>query len=169
MKQIPEFPNYAITKDGKVWSYKSWQFLKSQLTGELGRGYETVILYKNKKRYSKKVHRLVLEVFVGLCPDNMESCHNNGDRLDNRLENLRWDTRKNNHRDAIRHGTHTCLTQKGENHSQAKLTRDDIEGIIELYDCGLYTQQELADIYNIDQSVISRIVNKRRWKHIWSK
>lgn len=52
------------------------------------------------------VHRLVLEAFVGPCPDGMEGCHNDGDPTNNRLENLRWDTRSGNIHDAIKHGTH---------------------------------------------------------------
>lgn len=42
--------------------------------------------------YRVAVHRLVLESFVGPCPEGMEACHNNGNGFDNRLENLRWDT-----------------------------------------------------------------------------
>lgn len=51
------------------------------------------------------VHRLVLEAFVGPCPDGMEGCHNNGDPANNRVENLRWDTHANNMHDVIEHGT----------------------------------------------------------------
>lgn len=54
-----------------------------------------------------RVHRLVLEAFVGPCPTEMEARHLNGDRMDNRLENLRWGTKSENAYDKIRHGTHT--------------------------------------------------------------
>ena len=53
----------------------------------------------------KLVHRLVLEAFVGPCPDKKECCHNNGNSLDNRLTNLRWDTRRANCLDSALHGT----------------------------------------------------------------
>lgn len=49
--------------------------------------------------YRVAVHRLVLESFVGPCPDGMEACHNNGNGFDNRIENLRWDTHESNMRD----------------------------------------------------------------------
>jgi hypothetical protein len=52
------------------------------------------------------IHTLALEAFVGPCPPGMEGCHNNGDGLDNRLSNLRWDTKSANSRDSVRHGTH---------------------------------------------------------------
>ncbi|OZC60037.1 hypothetical protein CH276_18855 [Rhodococcus sp. 06-470-2] len=53
-----------------------------------------------------RVHRLVLEAFVGPCPVGLEGCHNNGIGKDNRLTNLRWDTPSENQLDKVRHGTH---------------------------------------------------------------
>ena len=51
------------------------------------------------------VHRLVLLAFVGAPPAGTYACHNNGDSLDNRLANLRWDTVGANIADAVRHGS----------------------------------------------------------------
>lgn len=48
------------------------------------------------------IHRLVLEAFVGPCPPGMETCHANGDGLENNVENLRWDTHGENQRDPLR-------------------------------------------------------------------
>lgn len=50
-------------------------------------------------------HRLVLEAFVGPCPEGMQACHNDGDRMNTRVGNLRWDTPKANSADRWRHGT----------------------------------------------------------------
>lgn len=69
-------------------------------------GHPLVSLYIDAVRKNKFIHVLVLESFVGPCPDGMESCHNNGDSADARLVNLRWDTRSENNRDRVRHGTH---------------------------------------------------------------
>ena len=55
---------------------------------------------------TRLIHHLVLEAFVGPRPSGTEACHNNGDKLDNRASNLRWDTRSSNMRDTVRHGTH---------------------------------------------------------------
>lgn len=66
-------------------------------------GYLYVGLGQNGKRL---VHRLVLESFVGPCPDGMECCHNDGDRTNNRVDNLRWDTRYGNCQDIRAAGTH---------------------------------------------------------------
>lgn len=69
-------------------------------------GHCSVDLRNLGSRSPQLVHRLVLEAFVGPCPDGMEGCHFNGDPADNRLTNLRWDTRSANNLDAVRHGTH---------------------------------------------------------------
>ena len=53
-----------------------------------------------------RVHRLVLEAFVGPCPDGMEGCHNDGVPTRNHLGNLRWDTQSENMYDRVRHGVH---------------------------------------------------------------
>lgn len=55
------------------------------------------------------VHKLVLEAFVGPAPAGTECCHYDGDPANNRLSNLRWDTRAANMADAVRHGTHPRL------------------------------------------------------------
>ncbi|MGP9622564.1 NUMOD4 motif-containing HNH endonuclease [Corynebacterium sp. AOP34-AQ2-28] len=68
-------------------------------------GYPLVVLADGGVLRSKRVHRLVLEAFVGPCPEGMEACHNNGDRGDPRLANLRWDSASENQRDRRRHGT----------------------------------------------------------------
>jgi hypothetical protein len=66
------------------------------------KGYLMIRLGHGRPR---PVHRLVLEAFVGPCPEDTEGCHNNGNPYDNRLANLRWDTRSGNMLDKIKHGT----------------------------------------------------------------
>lgn len=69
-------------------------------------GHLSVDLCKGGRRIRRmsRVHRLVLESFVGPCPDGMEVCHYDGDPANNRIENLRYDTRSANMFDRVRHG-----------------------------------------------------------------
>lgn len=164
METIPNFPTYCATKDGRIWSRKTKRFLKPNLSDR----YPFVILYKNLERHRRRVHRLVLKTFIGSCPKGMEACHNNGIRTDNRLKNLRWDTRKNNIRDEIKHGTHYSPYQNGEAHFMAKLTEKNVRMIIYMHRTGLFLQKEFVKIYNVHNATISSIVNKKAWKHIWS-
>ncbi|KKN73102.1 hypothetical protein LCGC14_0404110 [marine sediment metagenome] len=164
-KQIVGLPDYEITTLGRVWSWKTGKFLKQYLTGISGKGYLTVRLYKNSCGIDKKVHKLVLEAFVSSCPKGMEACHNNGDRLDNRLENLRWGTRSSNIKDAIKHSTASCL-RRGEDSTNHKLTERDVLEIRRLWWDMLQTMKDITKLYNVHYSTINRIINRRIWKHI---
>ena len=93
-------------RDGRVFSYTSQ--LRSQ-TPQVPYGHMAVGLKRNGKRRTVRVHRLVLEAFVGPCPEGMEGCHNDGDASNNALSNLRWDTSSANKQDMIRHGTNYRL------------------------------------------------------------
>ena len=113
-RMIPGYPGYLVGDDGTVWSCFKGRFGFSpkwrQLTGSISKalGYRMVFLkgeFHDSPTRMVHIHRLVLEAFVGPCPAKMEACHNDGVRLNNRLSNLRWDTRSANVKDAYRHGT----------------------------------------------------------------
>lgn len=74
--------------------------IRRQFTNK--KGYKLVTLLKNGEPKTRQVHRLVLEAFVGPCPEGMEACHGPGGPGDNRISNLRWDTQKENRRDIKR-------------------------------------------------------------------
>lgn len=177
MKSIPGFPDYTITKGGRVWStsrvtpHGHRHRGKWLRPGVLRSGYRNIVLYINSQGYTCYIHRLVLETFVGPCPEGMEVCHNNGNRADNRLENLRWDTRQENIQDAIKHGTHNFLhlNRKGEKNGFSKLTEDKVRVIRYLYEAAKFTLADLAWQFDVHRTTIGRIVNRKRWKHLYAK
>ena len=60
------------------------------LKPEIRRGYYSVDLMKNGKRYKFRVHRLVAEAFVAN-PDNLPMInHKDEDKLNNLASNLEW-------------------------------------------------------------------------------
>jgi hypothetical protein len=65
------------------------------------RGYYQVFLREKGARAgkTKNIHVLVAEAFLGPRPDGMHVCHADGDKSNNTLENLRYDTPKNNWED----------------------------------------------------------------------
>lgn len=69
-----------------------------------GRGHLTVQLWSDNRSYRKYVHVVVLEAFVGPCPDGMESLHFDDVPDNNALSNLRWGTRSDNISDRMRNG-----------------------------------------------------------------
>jgi hypothetical protein len=70
-------------------------------------GHLYVNLKVNNSTVTRSVHTLVLETFIGPCPPGLECCHNDGNPQNNRVSNLRWDTRVNNIQDMLDHGTHS--------------------------------------------------------------
>jgi hypothetical protein len=68
---------------------------------------------------------------------------------------LYWGSKKDNSRDSIEVGTWT----HGETHGCAKLFTEEVVEIRRLYGTGNYSQQQLADMFNVSSSHISRIVN----------
>jgi len=106
-RPIPEFPDhYEITTDGQVKRIKDGPgvtvglILKTQIQSN---GYESVNLTVAGKTYKRWVHRMICQAFLGPAVGR-EACHNNGVSLDNRLENLRWGTRRENAQDTLKHG-----------------------------------------------------------------
>lgn len=70
------------------------------------KGYRRVSLSRGSDGVSTRlVHQLVMESFVGKRLLGIDVCHNNGDPADNRLCNLRYDSRSGNMYDKRRHGT----------------------------------------------------------------
>lgn len=123
--------------------------------------YIIVHLSKNGKQKIFYVHQLVLETFIGPRPNGMVCRHLDGNRTNNKLENLRWGTYDENEQDKARHGT----LRKGININTAKLKNKDILEIIELSDNGM-SDQEISKKYFISRRNVNDIKNRKTWKHI---
>ncbi len=109
---VPGYPAYCVGSDGSVWSLwcraaggkcavgHQWRRMKLFIDGT---GYRFVRLYRDGRSRGFRVHRLVLEAFVGPAPPGMEGCHYpDHNKANNRLGNLRWDTHAENSRDGRR-------------------------------------------------------------------
>jgi len=116
------------------------------------------VSFRNIKHVQYLVHRLVLESFVGPCPDGMQCRHLNGIKTDNRLENLCWGTPKENYHDMIIHGT----SNHGERNGYSKLTADDIFDIRDKLRLGIL-HRVIAKQYGVCRSSISQIASGGRW------
>lgn len=102
-KSVPGFENqYDVSSQGRVRTFRRGANGRLLKPGRMPQGHLSVALGRGN---SQCVHKLVLLAFVGPPPKGYECLHGNGDPSDNRLENLRWGTRGENIRDAIRHGT----------------------------------------------------------------
>lgn len=159
-KPIPESPNYAVSNLGRVRRIFPAEGPIRKL--KLGKNrYISVDLYslseRSKPRW-KLVHRLVLETFVGPCPKGMEAMHLNSDRTDNRLANLRWGTRSENHNQRVREGSGPVK----ENHHLAKLTEEKVREIRSRPE----PSTVLAPIYGVESATIRAIRRRKIWKYV---
>lgn len=167
---IPNYTGYHVAKDGVVYTRyakggrgklsNEWRPL---VFSQEKNGRKAVNLKENSTGVFKRfrVYRLVLTAYVGPCPDGMVACHNDGNVANNNLENLRWDTQKNNLKDTILHGTKL----NGTKCHSSKLTNEKILNIFENRDSGM-TQESIASKYGVSQSSIRDILLRRDWKHV---
>ena len=126
--------------------------------GKNADGYPRIFL---KGRGDCKVHRLVLESFAGPCPVGKQACHRNGVRDDNRIENLRWGTKRENENDKITHGTKLL----GSRTNGAILDEAKVAEIKRCLSRG-ERRSSLAKRYDVSHFTISDIARGIRWTHV---
>jgi hypothetical protein len=142
--------------DGRVRRYKSQA--RTHHTDNFG--YKKVTLKVNGASWRAHIHVLVAEAFIGPRPDGMVVCHCDGDHLNNRPGNLRYDTVQGNIDDTERHGTRA----KGERQGAAILTADRVKAIRALR--GKLTQQDIADRFGTSKTNVCNIQRGNRWQHL---
>lgn len=143
--------DYEITKDGQVINKITQHILKGQPNNK---GYLRVHI-DGKLRF---IHRLVAEKYIPN-PNNLEQVnHINGNKTDNRVENLEWVDNLTNRHHAVENGLHLS----GEQCSYAKLNWDKVRFIRE--NRNLYTTVELAEMFGVKRTTISSVLNNRSWK-----
>lgn len=127
--------------------------------GTNSRGYRLCLLYPAEgKRKTVYFHHLVLKAFVGEPLPGQEACHNDGDKQNNRLDNLRWDTHVSNCDDREKHGTN----YKGVRNGNSKLKEEDVLAIRS----DSRRQEDIALQYGVSRGLVSMIKARKWWKHI---
>jgi hypothetical protein len=172
-KDVPEYEGlYQVSTLGRVRSVdrvvRSGNWLhpyKGKVLAQrrVWNGYLQISLSKEGRIKQIMTAHLVLATFVGPCPPGMECCHFDGDRKNNMIDNLRWDTRSSNGYDRVRHGTH--VDNKGERNVFARLTEKDVKEMKRLYRRG-FSVAELVKMYSVTPSSIRNVVYGRTWTHV---
>ncbi len=165
-RDIPGFPGYRVGDDGSVWSRwgkgcngvmgSRWRRLRGRADKD---GYRKVNLRRCGKVHERKVHRLVLEAFVGRCPEGMQCRHfPDRDPGNNRLENLAWGTPRENMADQVVHGT----GNRGSKHWSAKLTEAQVRIIRRWLAAGI-SQVNISLFFGVAPQTIGDISTGETW------
>jgi hypothetical protein len=170
-RDIPGFPGYRVGDDGSVWN--AW--INCRWGRRLTDRWKRMRTPPNEKGYLRvnltppsggqfqtfRLHRLVLEAFVGPCPLGMECRHLNGDKSDCCLTNLCWGTQEDNRQD----NRDLDAYQRGEEHSQAVLDAEKVRLIRARHAAG-EAPRVLAEDNGVTLSNVYAIINRKSWKHV---
>ena len=124
---------YQISNQGRVKSLKrrvrngrGFRLVRGRILkpGMVGHGYHGVILQKKGKRKNATIARLVAQAFVENLLNKPEVNHIDGDKINNRVRNLEWATKSEQHIHAYRMGlqksTKPMLGKFGRMHNRSK-------------------------------------------------
>lgn len=179
MKDIKGYEGlYAITRDGRVWSYPKKKasgymsigcFLKPRGSGrkylkkllDCKRDYRRYSLTKLGITKDFYIHRLVAQTFIDNPLNLREVNHINGIKYDNRVENLEWVTKEQNAKHAVENG----LTARGDKNHSTKLNENQVREIRKLYIPNKKgSARSLSEKYNISMASIHLIYSRKNWK-----
>ena len=127
-------------------------------------GYPQIVLSLKGVRTNRMVHRLVVEAFLGPCPQGLEVNHLDGCKTNNQVGNLEYVTRSKNHLHAFQLGLRE--TPKGEDRRDAKLTDKKVRWIRKQYATGSALQRELAKKLGVSRQLVGDVLSGRIWKHV---
>lgn len=168
IRGIPGFPGYAAREDGAVLSCRplnghgelcsEWRTLRGRIGPS---GYPYYVLMVDGSRHTIKAHQAVMWAFVGERPPGMQCCHNDGNPANNHVNNLRWDTAKNNHADKNAHGTKL----RGERNPASKLTAVQVAEIRRRQGNG-ESAYRIAKEFGVSGQSVGAIFKRETWKHV---
>ena len=160
---IPDYVGYEASSEGQVRTIIDRRYLKAGdvlKQSVMGNGYLKVQL----GGLLRLTHRVICSTFNGQPPTSKhEVAHNNGNKHDNRAENLRWATRKENHADIKIHGTGN--PPRGEVQGCSRLKNIEIPIIRRRLAAGDRVK-DIAIDYGVSRQAISMIKIGRNWRHI---
>ena len=164
-KTLNQCTDYMISSYGRVKSSKNGReiILKPSYTHD---GYLKQAISINGKSYTYRIHRLVAEHFIPN-PDNKKTInHIDGDKTNNKVDNLEWADLSEQMIHAYKLGLKKPV--QGYMQGNSVLTEGqviEIRAIYKSHDKN-YGMQALAKKYNVSCSVINKVVHYRSYKNV---
>lgn len=162
---------YQISSFGRVknvskkfWTGSTWCDCPERLRALSNDkdGYCFVGLSKDKISKPKKVHQLVLEAFDRSKGKNEVTRHLDGNRGNNKINNLCWGTMKENASDRRKHGTQAV----GQRSKCSKLKDGEVLLMRKILKNCVVSQAFIAKMFKISQTEVWRIKHGHRWSYI---
>jgi hypothetical protein len=150
-KPILNHENYEISNEGNIRRKSTGTPVKQALDD---REYYSIMLWTNKKQYKKRVHRLIWNSFND-CECKQTVDHINQDKHDNRLENLRCISNRDN---AKNRGTISNKTNK------YNLTPELKRSLVIRYKAGELTSYQIYKEYGIPSNYFFECLKRGRWE-----
>jgi hypothetical protein len=166
IRKIPSTIGYAATRDGRIISYHRLEpfALKDAAHPQ---GYRKVQVKTPEGIKNRLVHRLVLEAWVGPCPDGCVTNHKNGDKADNCLKNLEYCTQSENMAHAYGYGlSPKPPTKRGSDCLLAKMTEEKVLELRAEIDRAPGYLKRLGIKYGLQPAAVSKILLRRTWTHV---
>lgn len=109
-RKSKQFPKYEASSEGRIRNSKTGRILKTQINDH---GYERLTLRRDKKQHSASVHRIIADAFYDIDGSDLEVNHIDGNKLNNRIDNLEYCTRSANTLHALKMKLRTPPNQIG--------------------------------------------------------
>lgn len=162
LRPIPGLVGYEIDERGNVYSTRKRNERRRLRPGLATNGYLTVALY-NK---SYNIHTLMRLAFLdGQTGRTLVVNHKDGNKQNNKIDNLEVVTYAQNMLHAYATGLHKPIDMKGEQIGTARLTALQVTAI----KSALANGESCASIgraFGVDRTTISKIKNHNNWNHI---
>jgi hypothetical protein len=161
MKDIVGFEGrYAVTEDGKVWSYKSGRYIKAFLHRK---GYPIYYLSCGSRGQRKIMfgHRLVALTYLANPKNLKEVNHRDCNKQNNHISNLEWCSRLENVQHAYKHNL--VPIHRHEKHRNAKITMYTAQEVRRRYKEGGVYQRDLAREFGVSQRTIWNVIHHLNW------
>jgi hypothetical protein len=167
-KAIVGYPHYEVSNIGRVRSSKTGKLRILKLTRKQDKDRPCPVyliaslIDPTGAKKKKRVHRLVLEAFVGPAPsDKPHGCHIDGNSMNNWLANLKWASAVSNEADKELHGTKLFGTAV----HNAKLNPAKVRRIRKAHAAGTSTRK-LAQSLDVNVVTVRDVINSKTWSWV---
>ena len=166
-KDVAGYPGYQVSDQGRVIGKRG-----KVIRGARDKDGYAIICVNTRSPNVKtlKVHKLIVEAFIGIIPEGMHVNHKNGIKSDNRLDNLEVVTPAENtlhgFRSLGRIGRNTA-PRRGSNHHNSVLTEDDVRRIRSLHADGYSAYRMFKEqLFPVSIPVLVGIIKRKGWTHV---